>query len=442
MPTKSEYNIVYIARDIERALGIKPGIHADYTYFIITNETQYAKEIQEKYPKYVFLIDQKSTNEDTEEKADLANTYEILSNPETEEIISNIENPHMVVFKNSPRIEGFCAQKKWPLLNPPSAISELVENKISQVSWLADLEKYLPLHEILTVADIKTSKIPRPFIVQWAHSHTGLGTILIPTGKAGDKILTELEQKFPAREARVTEYIHGPMLTMNISVSPSAGKTTDVTHTICIGNISYQITGTLPFTDNPFSTIGNDWSLPHSILSEANIEKCKEIAEAVGKKMKKTGWKGLFGIDCIYDDSNNTVYLIEINARQAASTTYESELQSHFREHGIAGTTMFEAHLAALSATPSLHSQIQPIEINDGAQIIDRIKNLGSKILPISDSALKKLRENGYTVIEYNNIKSGADNIRIQSKRGIMEKHNQFNSRGKEILEILSSGNM
>jgi hypothetical protein len=92
--------------------------------------------------------------------------------------------------------------------------------------------------------------------------------------------------------------------------------------------------------------------------------------------------------------------------------------------------TIFEAHISAL-AEEKLTSII---EINDGAQIIDRIK------INLSDSsrdtiqAIGNLQQKRYTVIEYKNTKLGADHIRIQSERGIMSAHNAFNSRGKEIL--------
>jgi hypothetical protein len=55
-----------------------------------------------------------------------------------------------------------------------------------------------------------------------------------------------------------------------------------VTHKeILIGNVSYQITGMLPFTENAFSTIGNDWSVPHTILTEAHTETFDEIAKKI-----------------------------------------------------------------------------------------------------------------------------------------------------------------
>jgi len=334
-------------------------------------------------------------------------TCEILKNS------SFPENTQILVFKNNQQIEELAKEKNLRLLNPSATLAETIENKITQVTWLGDLAKLLLPHTIDSVKNIAWEK--KPFILQWAHSHTGDGTLLI----SKESELSELKEKFPDREARVTKYIQGPMFTANAVVSGE---------NILLGNISYQITGTLPFTENPFSTIGNDWTVTHSILTDKHIEEFQTISALVGKKMIESGWKGLFGIDIILDEENDQLFLVEINARQPASTTFESQIQKTFREQGVEGMTIFEAHLASLTNEPITSSLIP---INDGAQIIQRVTKNAEKIDP------KKLENAGYQVIKYNNTKLNADFLRIQSEKGIMETHNKFNKRGKEILELL-----
>ncbi len=332
-------------------------------------------------------------------------TLEILKN-------SSIERgARILVFKNTIQTEEVAKEKGWKLLNPSAGLAEKIENKITQVAWLGELASLLPPHSIAKTKDITFKNIP--LVLQWAHSHTGDGTFLIT--KEGE--LKDIQIKFPDREARVTEYIQGPMFTANIVVAKDR---------ILIGNMSYQITGLPPFTDNPFSTIGNDWSLPHSILTEAQLARFAEIANLIGKKMQDDGWKGLFGIDVIYDEHRDKLFLIEINARQPASTTYESQLQTKARGKGVPGITTFEAHLAALTDTPNTAPLV---EINDGAQIIQRMTK---KIKTIDGQGLENV---GYKIISYKNTKLNSDLLRIQSERGIMETHGKFNKRGKEIEE-------
>jgi len=399
----SEYNsdnsIVYVVRDIERALGTIP----QGNYHIITNKTPYAEEVKLKYPMHILLVDSPT----------ILDTYELLKNPEVQDIITNFK-AQVLVFKNTIHIEQLCAEKGWTLLNPSAKLAEEVENKITQVKWLGELSSLLPPHKIQFANEIKWNK--NAFILQWAHGHTGEGTLLI----SSEKELNILKEKFPHREARITDFIRGPMFTVNIVVTDTI---------ILLGNISYQITGILPFTENPLSTIGNDWSVTHTILNESHINQFNELAEKVAQKMQSSGWRGLFGIDVIYDEERDNLHLIEINARQPASTTYESQLQDHVNMLGVHGVNTFEAHLAAL-----LHSPLKTalIPINDGAQILQRVT---SKISKVDTSNILNA---GYNVINYSNEKMNDDLARIQSRLGIMETHNKFNSRGKEILELLS----
>lgn len=391
-------SILYVARDIERALGKTP----KDGYYIVTNKTPYSESIQKLYPSHVFLIDSKET----------LDTYELLNLPEVADIVMKI-NADILVFKNTIHIEALCKERGWKISNPSAVLAEKVENKITQVEWLGELSSLLPPHKIQLAKDIVWDK--KPFILQWSHGHTGDGTILI----ANEKDLKALQDKFPQREARVTDFIKGPMFTANIVVTHKE---------ILIGNMSYQITGMLPFTENAFSTIGNDWSVPHTILTEAHTETFDEIAKKIGRKMQKEGWLGLFGIDVIHDEERDMMHLIEINARQPASTTYESELQSHVNLLGVPGITTFDAHISALTGLP-ITSKL--IHINDGSQILQRVT---SQVKKIDD---KKLVTAGYNVINYMNVKQNEDLARIQSTMGIMETHNKLNKRGKEVLELL-----
>jgi predicted ATP-grasp superfamily ATP-dependent carboligase len=395
----NQTNIVYVTRDVERGLGRVPGDN----YHIITNSTPYAEEIKKLYPMHVLLVDSE----------EILDTYELLLRPEVQEIITNF-NAQVLVFKNTTNIESLCKEKNWKLLNPSAELSEKIENKITQVEWLSELSSLLPPHKVVTVKDIVWEK--KPFILQWSHGHTGDGTILV----ANEKQLDEIKSKFPHRDARITDFIKGPMFTVNIVVTDTV---------ILLGNISYQITGILPFTENAFSTIGNDWSVPHTILSEGQIEEFNAIAQKVAIKMQKSNWRGLFGIDVIYDEERNNLHLIEINARQPASTTYESQLQNMVNMHGVPGISCFDAHLSVLTGVP-ISSSLIPI--NDGAQILQRVTT------NVKEVDASKLVSAGYNVIKYSNTKPNKDLCRIQSKLGIMETHTKFNSRGKDIIELLN----
>jgi formate-dependent phosphoribosylglycinamide formyltransferase (GAR transformylase) len=266
-----------------------------------------------------------------------------------------------------------------------------------------------------------------PFVLQWGHGHTGDGTILVNSQAELDK----WKARFPYRMTRMSALIIGPSFTVNALV---AGDD------VLIGNVSYQITGMAPFTDSRFATVGNDWSAVRSVLTEAELRSVENLAKDIGMRLKDSGWRGLYGVDIMRDDERGRIFLIEVNARQPASTPFESFLQLSERAHACrqagkvaTGLTMFEAHLKALLG----EAITEPlIKIKDGSQIIQRVTNT-MKSVPAS--AASSLESAGYQVVSYANTELNADLLRIQSMNGIMAGHNEFNDKGKEIVKIVSN---
>jgi len=384
--------IFYACRDIERAAaGLLLSLP---NFYIITNDSIYARALKKKYQNILLV-----------ENTNILNTCELLKNSTS---LANIKpGDHVVVFKPTKQVEQLCKINKWNLLNPPSELGQTVEEKISQIKWLGPLAKYLPKYEVNILKKITWKN--KKFILQFNHTHTGEGTYFIKNRKD----LEHLQNKFPDRPARVSEFIDGPIFTNNNVVWGDK---------VLIGSINYQITGLRPFTDNPFATVGNDWGLPSKILSEKFINQYHKMATDIGKRLAKNNWRGLFGIDVVFDVKNEKLYLIEINARQPASTSYESELQ-----FGQSGITTFAAHLAALLKIAP--GKFELAQITDGAQIILRTQNTNRKF------NFSKL--NNFKLIEYENSKLSADRLRIQSKQGIMSEHTKFNKFGQEISHAL-----
>ncbi len=445
--------IVYVTRDIERALGL-PKVYQNY--HIISNRTPYAASVA-KEQKNILLIKGK-------EQLD---TRELLAHPKTKSYIKKIsasggENSHILVFKNTPQIEKICAENNWQLLNPPAALANMVEEKISQLHWLGELTKYLPPHKVMVLGEVTTPKpllrkegrrspsLRRrepengfPFILQFNRAHTGSGTMLIES----EKQLNELKQKFPNREIRITQYIAGPAFTNNNVVWEKK---------VFVGNINYQITGLSPFTTRPFATIGNDWKLPAKLLSNEQVKQYQKMATDIGNKLAKGGWKGLFGIDVIMDEKTGKLYLIEINARQPASTTFESQLQqivisneAKRREKSSLATretrslaiarddryiTTFEAYLGSLVGLPATSYTLQAIA--DGAQVVLKNKEKRVKSNELNRK-IKKLKDLRLNIIPYHNTEPESDLLRIQCAKGMMEGHNVFNKIGLSIVDDL-----
>jgi len=219
---------------------------------------------------------------------------------------------------------------------------------------------------------------------------------------------------------------------------------------VLVSSPSYQITGIAPFTTNVFTTIGNDWGVADTMLSAEQKEVIRSMAVTIGENMRRDGWKGLFGIDVLVEETTGTLYLIEINARQPASTTYESMLQrmevdrqphpnpclsgrqaplKKGREYLI---TTFEAHLATLLDLDL--SGYSLIPVTSGAQIIQRITD---GITDVGEEVIAEMENLGCTVRKYTNTKIGSELLRIQSEKSMMNKHNLLDDLGQTIAHIL-----
>jgi hypothetical protein len=389
--------LFYVCRDIERAFVSNPPCAK---YYIITNHTAYSAKLAKQYSN-IILIKNKS----------ILDTAQLLQHPITTQKIKSKDL--VLVFKNNTIIESICHEKKWKLLNPSSQLADKIESKISQVQWLGALAKFLPPHTVTTCAKIHWRN--KKFILQFNHSHTGSGTFLISSASQ----LKQMQQKFPHRPVRTMDFIEGPVFTNNNIVWGDR---------VFRGNINYQITGIVPFTDNPFTTIGNDWQIPSQILDKKQTRQYATIVNAIGKKMNKQGWKGLFGIDVILDKKAGTMHLLEINARQPASTTFESQLQASaaIQNANLSLITTFEAHLAALLDVDSKDYNL--ITIHNGAQIVQRVTNTVTNINKI------KLKNTAIiNIIKYKNKSLGSDLVRIQSNAGIMKAPDVLNELGNII---------
>ncbi len=389
--------LVYVTRDIERALGMEPVGN----YFVVSNKTPFGESVQKKHPDNVWLIDTTIA----------IDTYDLLLVPEVQDMITKY-SADIVVFQNTPRIERLALEKGWNLINPKAELAKQVEEKISQVQWLQDDANLLPPHKITVLKDVQFEG--KKFVLQFNHSHTGEGTYIIDDAKK----LAELQTQFPDRECRVVDFISGPVFTVNAIVGDE----------IFVGNPSYQITGIAPFTDLPFSTIGNDWELPQAPHYKNAYEDINKMAARLGERLQDDGWRGLFGIDVVYDEKKKKTYLLELNARQPASSVYESTLQKKADPKKL---TVFEAHLASLLKIPMHAVEIATIE--KGSQIVKRVTH------ETFDVDVSSMRKKGLLVLEYINSLHNKELYRIQSNSGIMEGHNLLNSLGLFIASCVKN---
>jgi hypothetical protein len=418
--------IAIVVRDIERASGF-PGFpsfpqasHRFNNIYTISNSTPYAKKLATGHHDKIELV--------VSRRGELLDTHELLTHEKTVAFMKKLEKktgeaPMVIVFKNTKRIEEICSAQGWKLLNPKAELAQKIEEKIAQIEWLGEEGRsFLPPHLITTCKDITWQTLPipaSPTVIQFNHAHSGEGTLLIRSEAELAIFKATYGSRFPNRPVRLTTFIDGPAYTLNCIVHSDG--------TVSHGSINYQITGIAPFTDNPFTTIGNDWSFARHELTQIQRQEIHDIARSIGRKMANDGWRGLFGIDVI-SSKEGRVHLIEINARQPAGASFESILAEQTKKNQE--VSVLEAHVRALIDEKPL-----PVaEISEGAQIIARITPHSQKE---SMHMLEKELSHRFTVIPYVNEATGSELVRIQSPHSFIKTHQELNSDGELIAALL-----
>jgi hypothetical protein len=350
-------SIFYVTKDIERATGIDLERYPEV--YILANKSPLADLMHQKFPDRVLLNTEKNFN-----TQDLLKHYAVY--------IEKIDpQPKILVFKNSRQIERFCSERNWQLLNPAAELSEKFERKISQHEWFKTFDSDIEIPD--TVID-KLEKLKyqglverfgQPFILQYNIGHTGESTKHITSPYD----LEQEIQKTPKRLVKVVKHLKGEIYTINACVGPN---------NIYLGQISLQLTGLPDLTDNTFATVGNDWAKARKIYNLKNIdnsladneyiinknsfrdeyipaaqeaikpkslaEQIKNLTRKIAQRMRDERWLGLFGVDVLVQEQTHKHFLIEINARQPASSTFETQL-THLQN--AAGPLDWQLHCLA-----------------------------------------------------------------------------------------------
>lgn len=301
--------IYFVTKNIERAVGIDLAHYTDVK--ILTNAAPLAEKLQEKFPEKVVLRTGNSLS-----TLGLLLEYKDLFTPEDS----------IIVFKNSSQIERLCADNDWALLNPSSTLVNRFERKIPQYEWVASIGgiPLIPAHigPLNTFSyDALSERIGKKFILQYSVGHTGEGTLVIEN----EEDLRTLQEQFPKRLVKISTFINGTVYTANISVG---------TDDVLVGNISKQLTGIPELTDNAFATVGNDWEAPTNELSQEQIADINALSEHLGSEMRRYGWKGLYGIDVLVEQTTGELFFLEINARQPQSAGYETIIANNQESNG------------------------------------------------------------------------------------------------------------
>jgi hypothetical protein len=303
-------NIYYICNDVERALGLEKEIP---NYHIICIDYNKIVDYMQKEGVNVFCLEQETGKYNQL----FRNSNRLLQNKLVQEYIkkTNLNNPnppHIWVFKIANNIEVTAKNLGYKILNTTTTLNRKFELKLSQYNLLKDANVNFPDTKIAKLGDIRYSDFKYDkLVIQYDRGHTGSSTVFV---KNENDFLNE-QSKFPKRMARIAKYIEGDSWTINACIGRKG---------VSFGGLSYQITGWEKCTAMAGGTVGNDWSM-RSRLTDKSLDSMKQIIVNVGNKMSEHGFRGLLGLDFVIDKQGD-VFLIEVNARQPASTSMHTKL--------------------------------------------------------------------------------------------------------------------
>jgi hypothetical protein len=230
-------------------------------------------------------------------------------------------------FKNTSDgvLEELEGKENFTVLNNTASLTRALENKVSQFQWLEQtaIAAHLPQSKVARIGELEAlvkESINGGVVVQLPFGHTGSSTFMITSVDSLKSYpdLNEQIKQYPNRACRVVEMIHGQAFTVNGCIYGNK---------VLVAGLSYQYTGISGLTNNPATTVGNDWMLPQQLLSQVQIEQIRLLAEGVGMALIDKGFRGFFGIDLVVDQNTGKPYLIEINPRQIASVPMHTKLQ-------------------------------------------------------------------------------------------------------------------
>lgn len=257
----------------------------------------------------------------TEGLTTINNAHELLEVPEVIKFINGFNPSRIIIqsFKVSPRLEILANQRGWELAVCSSEMNKYYEDKFNliEIAQLANCK--IPPSEILEISNVFDKIDETPFVLQFPRGHTGNGTFIVK--EKND--LFDIQNKYPDSLMKKSAFVDGFTLNVNAVVD-------DVN--VRVAGLNIQVNGVKELSTSQAVTCGNnydyEYALKDILLKTPEFQNdVIDICESLGKVMRSKGFMGLFGIDLILDTISQSLYLIEINARQTANVSYYNLVQ-------------------------------------------------------------------------------------------------------------------
>jgi hypothetical protein len=265
-------------------------------------------------------------------------TKQLLCHAKTLEFLQTLPEPvRILIFKPSQDLEQSLARHGMRLLNAPSQIARLLENKLnlsrlaseSGVDALKEIQVTLDEHTLETVYH---EKWELPIVIQTAKGFSGNRTFIVRDPES----MAQVVSAFPGRRCRITRFNPGITWTANACIMDA--------DQILTSPPFIQITVLSPGKKSLPETAGsrgNIWTTPPESLSHTIQSQMLKIGSTLATK----GFKGVWGADFLEMQPTGHIQLVEINPRLVASLPSQTPI------HILQSTPILACHIIAMAGS-------------------------------------------------------------------------------------------
>lgn len=286
----------------------------------------------------------------------------------------------------------------------------------------------------------------QPFVIQGSLGASGGDTFLVNTETEFKKAIEKIDGEF-----KTSRYIQN-----NIPLSVHVCILEDQ---IIIHGPYLQLMGLPELSSNPFQFGGNDTN--QSLLDQSFSEQVRNTTLKISEYVKAEGFRGIFGIDYLWDQDIDTVYPQELNTRLVGLTRLLTGIQKdqgilpdllkHIEVFNIPCYSQRCKKLCRKDIDLSQRDYSQVIIRNNSGKKINVSRNLEPSIYSLEHDILKKVKSSlfvhdmgkddiliTYAVQKGSEVYPGEALARIILKRSVLRDNKyQLEPRAIEIIELI-----
>lgn len=240
------------------------------------------------------------------------NALAMLRNSEIREFLNSLNEPHLLMYRVSERVEKLCKEGGWKIMGNSPSLGLQDKARVRRIFEKVGIP-VIP-GETLNISDADYSELSEKYgarlVVQLPEKSGGKGNFRASSEQEFSKLKESLLEQ-GTEEVIIMSFIKGPSPSLTACVTKHGTVTTGIQH---------QLLDAPECMDTSVGMgvfCGHDWV--SSSFPEEIQRKAYDYAESFGEHLRSIGYKGIFGLDMVMDQGNGELYMVECNPRLLGS---------------------------------------------------------------------------------------------------------------------------